>query len=333
MNINDILAKLTEIECSAAKEEVKSVIAKTYNTVAESYDNEDDIDDSYNELCDGCYVRDSQEGENGEVFIMKGDPEDRRVWIADAQGRGWYISPSRLVLVNDDDPGIEEYFGNSNNNDDDDDEFDPWSSNNALKEDKDATFSAIMSRVELSRPDLLTEFGAEYVSQVASRIAEEHASKNTPLDQLVKILVKELMKPIAESVEPSADKDGAGEKLEYNEELLPGDLVVLKYKNKKNGKEGSIEIIIHNRRTVADVIDDFQRDHGDHYTADVYEYSLNEYGSIEGNSPAVSPQQPQPVQQNTQPTQPQASQPGMRQTTPQSGVSADQIAAALKNIK
>jgi hypothetical protein len=70
---------------------------------------EDEYDES--ELCNGCYVRDEQDGPNGEVFRMTGDPNDRRVRIDDRQGRGWYISPSRLILVSDDDPAVARWFG------------------------------------------------------------------------------------------------------------------------------------------------------------------------------------------------------------------------------
>ena len=61
-------------------------------------------------LCHGCYVRD-KEDPSQEVFKMRGDPDDRNVWIGDSQGRGWYVHASRLVKVRDGDPGIDEYFG------------------------------------------------------------------------------------------------------------------------------------------------------------------------------------------------------------------------------
>ena len=62
-------------------------------------------------LRDGDYVRDSQDGEYGEIFRMSGDPSERRVRILDRDGRGWYISPERLVAVDRNDPDIMKYFG------------------------------------------------------------------------------------------------------------------------------------------------------------------------------------------------------------------------------
>lgn len=62
-------------------------------------------------LRDGDYVRDSQDGEYGEIFRMSGDPSERRVRILDRDGRGWYISPERLEPVDRNDPDIQRYFG------------------------------------------------------------------------------------------------------------------------------------------------------------------------------------------------------------------------------
>jgi hypothetical protein len=62
-------------------------------------------------LRDGDYVRDRQDGESGEIFRMSGDPSERRVRILDRDGRGWYISPERLVAVDRTDPDIMKYFG------------------------------------------------------------------------------------------------------------------------------------------------------------------------------------------------------------------------------
>ncbi len=62
-------------------------------------------------LRDGDYVRDSQDGEHGEIFRMSGDPSERRVRILDRDGKGWYISPERLVAVDRTDPDIMKYFG------------------------------------------------------------------------------------------------------------------------------------------------------------------------------------------------------------------------------
>lgn len=69
---------------------------------------EDDWDQE--ELSSGDYVRDEQEGPHGEIFIMRGDPHERRVRIVDKDGRGWNIMPHRLVRVDDNDPAIARYF-------------------------------------------------------------------------------------------------------------------------------------------------------------------------------------------------------------------------------
>ena len=42
---------------------------------------------------------------------MSGDPSQRRVRILDRDGKGWYISPERLVAVDSMDPDIMKYFG------------------------------------------------------------------------------------------------------------------------------------------------------------------------------------------------------------------------------
>ena len=67
--------------------------------------------DENDRLRDGDYVRDRQDGESGEIFRMSGDPAERRVRILDRDGRGWYISPERLVAVDRNDPTIMKYFG------------------------------------------------------------------------------------------------------------------------------------------------------------------------------------------------------------------------------
>ena len=68
-------------------------------------------------LRDGDYVRDRQDGEYGEIFRMSGDPSERRVRILDRDGKGWYISPERLVAVDRTDPDIMKYFGKRRNRD------------------------------------------------------------------------------------------------------------------------------------------------------------------------------------------------------------------------
>ena len=67
--------------------------------------------DEDDRLRDGDYVRDRQDGEHGEIFRMSGDPSERRVRILDRDGKGWYISPERLVAVDRTDPDIMKYFG------------------------------------------------------------------------------------------------------------------------------------------------------------------------------------------------------------------------------
>jgi hypothetical protein len=79
--------------------------------VAEDYDDFDDEDEESG-LRSGGYVRDKEDS-SGEVFVMRGDPYDRRVQITDRNGSGWNISPSRLVAVDDSDPAIARYFGKS----------------------------------------------------------------------------------------------------------------------------------------------------------------------------------------------------------------------------
>jgi hypothetical protein len=67
--------------------------------------------DDDDRLRDGDYVRDTMDGESGEVFRMQGDPYERRVRILDRDGKGWYIEPSRLIRVDPQDPDIQRYFG------------------------------------------------------------------------------------------------------------------------------------------------------------------------------------------------------------------------------
>jgi hypothetical protein len=76
----------------------------------EDYDDYEDEDEDLR-LRSGDYVRDTMDGESGEVFRMQGDPEERRVRILDRDGRGWYIEPSRLTRVDPQDPDVQRYFG------------------------------------------------------------------------------------------------------------------------------------------------------------------------------------------------------------------------------
>jgi hypothetical protein len=62
-------------------------------------------------LRSGDYVRDTMDGESGEIFRMQGDPYERRVRILDRDGKGWYIEPSRLTRVDPQDPDVQRYFG------------------------------------------------------------------------------------------------------------------------------------------------------------------------------------------------------------------------------
>ena len=80
----------------------------------EQYTNDDDWyddEDQETELRSGDYVRDTMDGESGEIFRMQGDPYERRVRILDRDGKGWYIEPSRLVVVDRNDPDVQRYFG------------------------------------------------------------------------------------------------------------------------------------------------------------------------------------------------------------------------------
>lgn len=70
-----------------------------------------DDEDEDLRLRSGDYVRDTMDGESGEIFRMQGDPEERRVRILDRDGRGWYIEPSRLTRVDPQDSDVQRYFG------------------------------------------------------------------------------------------------------------------------------------------------------------------------------------------------------------------------------
>lgn len=73
------------------------------------YHDEDDV-----ELRNGDYVRDTQG--DSEVFLMQGDPTERRVHILDKNGSGWNIMPSRLVKVTDP-KAIARWFPDQDSND------------------------------------------------------------------------------------------------------------------------------------------------------------------------------------------------------------------------
>jgi hypothetical protein len=76
------------------------------NTDDDWYDDEPET-----ELRSGDYVRDTMDGEHGEIFRMQGDPYERRVRILDRDGKGWYIEPSRLIRVDANDMDVQKYFG------------------------------------------------------------------------------------------------------------------------------------------------------------------------------------------------------------------------------
>jgi hypothetical protein len=81
----------------------------------EDYEDEDEDEDD--RLRSGDYVRDTQDGESGEVFRMQGDPYERRVRILDRDGKGWYIEPNRLTRVDPQDPDVQRYFGKNRQRD------------------------------------------------------------------------------------------------------------------------------------------------------------------------------------------------------------------------
>ena len=84
---------------------------QTYEGSEENDDWYDEEDAEETDLRTGDYVRDTLDGEHGEVFRMVGDPYERRVRILDRGGRGWYIEPSRLTRVDPQDSDVQRYFG------------------------------------------------------------------------------------------------------------------------------------------------------------------------------------------------------------------------------
>lgn len=114
-NVNDLKAQARSGNLTAQLPKTSAgtpSYAQQYATFEEQYTNDDDwYDEEDDRLRDGDYVRDRQDGEYGEVFKMAGDPSERRVRILDRDGKGWYISPERLVAVDRNDPDIQKYFG------------------------------------------------------------------------------------------------------------------------------------------------------------------------------------------------------------------------------
>jgi hypothetical protein len=90
-------------------------------------------EDQETELRSGDYVRDTMDGEHGEVFRMQGDPYERRVRILDRDGKGWYIEPSRLTRVDPQDPDVQRYFGKRRQRDMDESSLEEISRRDFLK--------------------------------------------------------------------------------------------------------------------------------------------------------------------------------------------------------
>jgi hypothetical protein len=106
--IEDLQAKIRVKEHGGGigpKQRWQDLMPEQYN------DDEDYEDEEETELRSGDFVRDTMDGEYGEVFRMQGDPEERRVRILDRDGKGWYIEPSRLTRVDPTDPDVQRYFG------------------------------------------------------------------------------------------------------------------------------------------------------------------------------------------------------------------------------
>jgi len=90
------------------KQHWQDLMPEQFNTDDDDWYDDEDQD---LRLRSGDYVRDTQDGESGEIFRMQGDPEERRVRILDRDGRGWYIEPGRLTRVDPTDPDVQRYFG------------------------------------------------------------------------------------------------------------------------------------------------------------------------------------------------------------------------------
>jgi hypothetical protein len=102
------------------EDEIEDLQAQTGIKEADyKYEEDDwyDEEDQETELRSGDYVRDTMDGEHGEVFRMQGDPYERRVRILDRDGRGWYIEPGRLTRVDPQDPDVQRYFGKNRQRD------------------------------------------------------------------------------------------------------------------------------------------------------------------------------------------------------------------------
>jgi hypothetical protein len=119
-----------------------------------------DDEDEDLRLRSGDYVRDTQDGEYGEVFRMQGDPEERRVRILDRDGKGWYIEPSRLTRVDPQDPDVQRYFGKKRVRDMDE-EYEP-----------SPVAGAIVRRIMFNHPDLLKQYGPNLVNAAVDNVAD-----------------------------------------------------------------------------------------------------------------------------------------------------------------
>lgn len=62
----------------------------------------DEDDENFN-IGDQVKLKPEYEDKPGEIFtITNTSSNGRKFWIADEDGRGWYVYPSQIVLVNDD---------------------------------------------------------------------------------------------------------------------------------------------------------------------------------------------------------------------------------------
>jgi hypothetical protein len=151
-NVNDLKAQARSGNLAAQLPKTSAgtpSYAQQHATFEEQRTNDDDWYDDADEfgmpgseffsdddrLRDGDYVRDRQDGEHGEIFRMSGDPTERRVRILDRDGKGWYISPERLVAVDRNDPDIMRYFGKKRRQD--------------IDEKQDACYRKVKSRYKV----------------------------------------------------------------------------------------------------------------------------------------------------------------------------------------
>jgi hypothetical protein len=136
-----------------AQQAAIAIAKKKEQGIAEN-NNDDWYDEEESELQNGSYVVDTQD-HSGEVYIVSQyEPGARRCWIGDRDGRGWYISPDRLEIV-DDQNRIRNYFGKKIDE----------------NQDTSGVESAIIRRIMVAHTDLLKQFGPEKVMQAAEEVA------------------------------------------------------------------------------------------------------------------------------------------------------------------